>query len=51
MMEQHLKALRQVGVPTIQGEIERVVSEIARMPVTITGSGRTDAGVHATGNH
>ncbi|MCO5187343.1 MAG: tRNA pseudouridine(38-40) synthase TruA [Anaerolineae bacterium] len=40
---------RQVGVPTIQGEIERVVSEIARMPVTITGSGRTDAGVHATG--
>lgn len=40
---------RQVGVPTIQGEIERVVSEIVQKPVAVTGSGRTDAGVHATG--
>ncbi len=35
--------------PTIQGELERVLSDLAREPVTVTGSGRTDSGVHALG--
>ena len=34
---------------TIQGTIERVLSEIEGSPVKIRGSGRTDAGVHAKG--
>ncbi|PID86078.1 MAG: tRNA pseudouridine(38-40) synthase TruA [Chloroflexi bacterium] len=35
--------------PTVQSELERVLRQIVREPVTITGSGRTDSGVHATG--
>lgn len=35
--------------PTVQSELERVIRQIVREPVTITGSGRTDSGVHATG--
>ena len=34
---------------TIQGEIERVISELEGEQVRVTGSGRTDAGVHAEG--
>jgi tRNA pseudouridine38-40 synthase len=34
---------------TIQGELERVISQLARGPVVITGAGRTDSGVHASG--
>lgn len=34
---------------TIQGKIEAVLTELAGHPVEITGSGRTDAGVHARG--
>lgn len=34
---------------TIQGTIERVLSKIEESPVKISGSGRTDAGVHAKG--
>lgn len=37
----------QPGLPTIQGELQRVLSEIEGAPVLVTGSGRTDAGVHA----
>ncbi len=37
----------QPGLPTIEGELERVVSEIESAPVAVEGSGRTDAGVHA----
>ena len=33
----------------MQGELERVLAQICAEPVRITGAGRTDAGVHATG--
>jgi tRNA pseudouridine38-40 synthase len=39
----------QPNVPTIQGELERVLSVIVKERVTVYGSGRTDAGVHAAG--
>jgi tRNA pseudouridine38-40 synthase len=39
----------QDGKPTIQGEVERAIKEIAGAPATVIGSGRTDAGVHAVG--
>jgi tRNA pseudouridine38-40 synthase len=35
--------------PTIQGQIEQALRQIAHRPVTITGAGRTDSGVHALG--
>jgi tRNA pseudouridine38-40 synthase len=37
----------QPGLTTIQGTIESVLAEIESAPVHVTGSGRTDAGVHA----
>jgi len=37
----------QPGLPTIQGTLEQVVSELEGRPVGVDGSGRTDAGVHA----
>ena len=37
----------QPELPTIQGTLERIVSEIEGKPVQVAGSGRTDAGVHA----
>jgi tRNA pseudouridine38-40 synthase len=40
---------RQLRAPTIQSEVEDVLSAIAREPIHITGAGRTDSGVHATG--
>ena len=34
---------------TIQGQVEAVLSQIADEPVSIVGAGRTDSGVHASG--
>ncbi|HXP92559.1 MAG TPA: tRNA pseudouridine(38-40) synthase TruA, partial [Candidatus Binatia bacterium] len=39
----------QPSTRTIAGELERAISAIFQEPVKITGAGRTDAGVHATG--
>ncbi len=34
---------------TVQGEIEAVLERLVQQPVRVTGAGRTDAGVHASG--
>ena len=39
----------QNNCPTVQGEIENVLSLMLNSPIRINGSGRTDAGVHALG--
>lgn len=39
----------QPGQPTVQGEIERALSIVAGAPVRIAAAGRTDSGVHASG--
>lgn len=40
---------RQRDRRTVQGELEAVLSRLAKEPVTTVGAGRTDAGVHARG--
>jgi tRNA pseudouridine38-40 synthase len=40
---------RQRHSPSVQAELERAISRVADMPVTIHCAGRTDTGVHATG--
>ena len=40
---------RQVGVPTVQETLEGALSGVADTPVRVAVAGRTDAGVHATG--
>lgn len=40
---------RQREVNSIQGELERALSQVANAPVEIFCAGRTDAGVHGTG--
>lgn len=37
------------GVPTVQQSLHRALSVVADEPVTLVCAGRTDAGVHATG--
>ncbi len=39
----------QPGLPTIQGELQQALRKLFNHDVSITGSGRTDAGVHAHG--
>jgi tRNA pseudouridine38-40 synthase len=39
----------QPHAPTIQGELERALSRIADEPIRVAPAGRTDTGVHATG--
>ena len=34
------------GVPTIEGELNRVLTELTGQPVEVIGASRTDAGVH-----
>lgn len=40
---------RQREVPSVQRELEQVISSVADEPVELVCAGRTDAGVHATG--
>lgn len=37
----------QLNAHTVQGELEAALSRLLREPVSVTGSGRTDTGVHA----
>lgn len=39
----------QPGVDTIQSRLQNALSIVLREPISITGAGRTDAGVHALG--
>jgi len=41
--------LQKPETPTVQGELVRALKIIAKRKVVITGSSRTDAGVHSTG--
>jgi len=40
---------RQPGKRTVQGELERALSELCRSQIKLNGTSRTDAGVHALG--
>lgn len=40
---------KQPDAPTIQGEVERILSMILNQPIEVYGSGRTDRGVHSYG--
>jgi len=42
---------RQPGRRTVQGEVERVLSILCRQEITVSGTSRTDAGVHALDQH
>jgi tRNA pseudouridine38-40 synthase len=39
----------QPGERTVQGEIERILADLCQRRISVTGSGRTDSGVHAIG--
>ena len=34
---------------SVQGDLQRALTQVADHPVELTAAGRTDAGVHATG--
>lgn len=40
---------RQGGVPTIQGTVAELLEKLLRTPIEVSGSSRTDKGVHALG--
>ncbi|WP_038267457.1 tRNA pseudouridine(38-40) synthase TruA [Peptoclostridium litorale] len=40
---------RQTNAPTVQGEIEKVLYKVTGQKISVNGSSRTDAGVHACG--
>lgn len=40
---------RQLDCPTVQGNLEKALSNIANEPIALTCAGRTDTGVHAVG--
>jgi tRNA pseudouridine38-40 synthase len=40
---------RQPALRTVQGDLEQALTTVLRTPVELTVAGRTDAGVHATG--
>lgn len=40
---------QEAGVPTVQGMLEKALSQVAAEPVDLMCAGRTDAGVHASG--
>ncbi|MBJ3814435.1 tRNA pseudouridine(38-40) synthase TruA [Shimwellia pseudoproteus] len=40
---------RQQEVPSVQEKLEKALSQVANEPITVFCAGRTDAGVHATG--
>ncbi|AJD48062.1 tRNA pseudouridine synthase A [Isoalcanivorax pacificus W11-5] len=40
---------QQVGIRTVQTEVERALAKVANHPVSVSCAGRTDSGVHATG--
>lgn len=40
---------QRAGLPTIQGWLEAALESIARQPISCIGAGRTDTGVHASG--
>lgn len=42
---------RQKSDPTVQEELERALAALHDHPVAVTAAGRTDAGVHATGQY
>ncbi len=37
------------GTPTVQGAIETAIAQVTGEPATVSAAGRTDTGVHATG--
>lgn len=38
-------------IPTIEGEVNRALTQLTRTPVSVIGASRTDAGVHALCNY
>lgn len=40
---------RQAEVDSVQGQLEQALSKVANEPISLFCAGRTDAGVHATG--